>query len=80
MDRDLLHSVVIAHGDNLTKLAEAMGLAQSALSNRVNGKVEFRQAEIGYIKRRYGLTADEIDRIFFADAVSNLETSGQVTA
>ena len=74
MNRTLLHSIIIAHGDTLGKLADAMGLPQSALSNRMNGKVEFRQNEMNLIKCRYELTPQQMEQIFFADEVSDLDT------
>lgn len=74
MDRDLLRSVVVRNGDNMTKLADAMGLAQSALSNRVHGKVEFRQNEMNFIRQRYRLSAEETERIFFTEIVSKKDT------
>jgi transcriptional regulator with XRE-family HTH domain len=52
--------------DTQEKLAEALGLQISGVNARINGKVDFRASEIETIKRRYHLTADEIDRIFFS--------------
>jgi len=74
MNKDLLRSVIFAHGDNMGKLAEAMGMQQSALSNRVNGVVEFRQGEINFIKHRYNLTPEQTEDIFFAEVVSKKDT------
>ncbi|MBR6875497.1 MAG: hypothetical protein IKN00_04320 [Bacteroidales bacterium] len=65
MNKDLLRSVIVAHGDNMGKLAEAMGMQQSALSNRINGLVEFRQSEINFIRHRYNLTPEQMQDIFF---------------
>ncbi len=75
MNKDLLRSVIVAHGDNMGKLAEAMGMQQSALSNRVNGLVEFRQGEINFIRHRYNLTPEQMQDIFFAEVVSLLDTT-----
>ena len=75
MKRNLLYSVIVGHGDTMSTLAEAMGLPLSALSNRMHGKVEFRQNEILFIKRRYHLTAEETERIFFAEIVSEKDTT-----
>lgn len=60
--------------DNQTKLAEDMGLAQSALSMRINGKIGFRQNEINFIRKRYNLSDQETVDIFFAEEVSALDT------
>ena len=47
-----------------------MGLPTSALNMRINGKIEFRRNEIIFIKRRYSLSSDEVDSIFFTEIVS----------
>ena len=47
-----------------------MGLAVSALNLRINGRIEFRRNEINFIKKRYGLTSQEIDEIFFEELES----------
>lgn len=70
MNKDLLRSVMIKNGDTMAKLAEAMGLPISALSQRINGHIEFRRNEILFIKYRYNLTSEEVDMIFFRELVS----------
>ena len=70
MNSNLLKATIIEHGDTQTSLAEAMGILESSLSQRISGKIDFRRNEILFIKNRYNLTTDETDRIFFADVVS----------
>lgn len=70
MNSDLLRSVIVKNGDTQTKLAEAMGLQVSALSQRINGRIDFRRNEIKFIKKRYDLSCKEIDDIFFNELVS----------
>lgn len=53
------------NGDTQADLAKALGLPQSALSARMNGHTAFRQDEINEIRKRYDLTADELQHIFF---------------
>ncbi|MBR3244653.1 MAG: helix-turn-helix transcriptional regulator [Parasporobacterium sp.] len=65
-----IKALIVKHGDTIARLADAMGLPASALSQRVNGKIDFRRSEILFIKRRYGLSAKETDDIFFEDVVS----------
>lgn len=60
----------VKNNDTQSILAEAMGLQQSALSARINGKIEFRQNEINFIRKRWGLTDQETVDIFFSDEVS----------
>lgn len=70
MNSNLLKATIIKNGDTQEKLADAMGLPTSALNMRINGKIEFRRNEIIFIKRRYGLSSDEVDSIFFTEIVS----------
>ena len=58
------------HHDTQEKLAEDMGLPQSAISNRINGKIDFRLQEIQFIVSRYGLDANQTRAIFFDQEVS----------
>lgn len=56
------------HGDTGNTLAEAIGMARSTFSaklNETNG-AEFTQGEIKAIKVRYNLTATQVDSIFFS--------------
>lgn len=70
MNSNLLRAEIVKNGDTQASLAQQMGLQVSALSMRISGKIEFRRNEIVFIKNRYGLTAEETERIFFEDAVS----------
>ena len=70
MNSALLKAVMIQNGDNQTRLAEAMGLPQSAISLRINGLVEFKQSEINFIRKRYNLTDEQTILIFFDEKVS----------
>ena len=65
-----LKSVIARYGDRQSDLAEAIGITQSMLSNRINGNSEFSRPEIEAIASRYNLTADEIQKIFFTFEVS----------
>ena len=70
MNSNLLRAVIAKNGDTQGKLAEAMGMPVSALSMRINGKIDFRRNEIRFIKQRYNLSSEEIDSIFFTELVS----------
>lgn len=70
MNSNLLKAMIIKNGDTQEKLAEAMGLPTSALNMRINGKIEFRRNEIIFIKKRYSLSSDEVESIFFNEIVS----------
>jgi hypothetical protein len=70
MNGNLLKAVITKNGENLSILAEAMGMPTSALSQRISGRVDFRRNEIRFIKNRYKLTCEEVDMIFFEELVS----------
>ena len=52
-------------GDNLTKLADYLGISYQSISKKLNGHTDFKLTEIRMIKERYNLTAEEVDYIFF---------------
>ena len=70
MNINLLRAKIRENNDTQDKLALAIGISPSNLSDKINGKSSFRQDEIAIIKERYSLSADDVDQIFF-----NLELS-----
>lgn len=74
MNTTLFNTYKVKNKDTQTKLAEDMGLPQSALSARINGKTEFRQNEIYFFMKRWNLSDQETVDIFFTDEVSNKDT------
>ena len=66
MNKKELLSEMILHDDTRTDLAEALGMSIGTLNakiNETNGRC-FNQPEIAFIKDRYDLTAEKVDRIF----------------
>ena len=74
MDEIKFRQAMIANRDTQTKLAEALGLSQSGISDRINGKTDFKLSEINFIIQRYHLSPSEANTIFFADLVSEKDT------
>lgn len=71
MNETLLRSIMIRNGDTQAVLAEAMGISLSRLNAKINSNgAEFKQTEILFIKKRYKLTAKEVNEIFFNEKVS----------
>ena len=70
MNKALMKAVIAKNNDTQEALAQALNLPQSAVSNRINGKIDFRIREIQCIRERYRLTAKETEEIFFDCAVS----------
>ena len=71
MNKNKLRAKMVEYGDTQADLAKALFISVSNLSLRINGRVDFRQSEIDLIKKRYNLSAEDLDLIFFADAVSD---------
>lgn len=65
MNTQLLKSRMVLVKDTLADLSEILGITPGTLSNKINGKSEFTQAEIGKIAEHYQLTGDEIKEMFF---------------
>lgn len=53
-------------GDTQRELARMLGVTESTLSWKINGKAEFKQSEIKAIADRYDLTGEEVKSMFFA--------------
>lgn len=78
MDTALLTYHMKKNGDKQEDLAKALGFSSgSALSARMNGHVEFRKNEIDFIMARYNLTADDMQRIFFANSSTSCVSMSQ---
>ena len=68
MNKELLRSIMVLYGDKNKDLADYLGISEQSLSNKINeNETEFKLSEIRKIKRRYKLTKDLVDLIFFAD-------------
>ena len=70
MNKALLESKMKLYGDTCGSLADFLGLSRSTLSAKINEMAEFTQKEMMSIKKRYELTADDVDGIFFTTKVS----------
>jgi len=76
MNTKLFKSVMVLHGDTNASLAKFLGISEQSVCNKINENgTEFKQGEITKIKERYNLDAAMLDRIFFANGVSDLDTS-----
>lgn len=66
MNKELLRSVMVLHGDTNKSLAVYLGITEQSVSNKINENgTEFKKGEILKIKRRYHLTSEQVDLIFF---------------
>lgn len=67
MNKLKLESIMKLHGDTGTSLSKYLGIARSTFSAKINetNGAEFSQNEIAKIKKKYKLSAVEIEEIFF---------------
>lgn len=67
MNKAKLRSIMVLHGETMRDLAEAIGISESSVRNKMNESgSEFKQGEIAKIQEHYGLTAEEVVTIFFS--------------
>lgn len=67
MNSRLLRSVMVLHNDTNKDLADFLGISEVSVSNKINEVgTEFRQGEIALIKKRYNLSPEQVEEIFFS--------------
>lgn len=67
MNKNLLRSIMVLHGDNSRSLAAYLDISEQTFCAKLNGnKAEFKQGEVALISKRYSLSADQIAAIFFS--------------
>lgn len=69
MNKKLYRSKMALYGDTNESVAKYLGITPQRNSAKVNGTggAEHTQGEIAMLKKRWNLTAKEVDQIFFAD-------------
>jgi len=65
-----LRSKMVEQSCSTKELAQVLGISQSTLSRRFNGKHTFTIIEVGKCKERLALTDTEVSEIFFNVKVS----------
>lgn len=71
MNSKLLRSIMFLFGDTNKTLAEALGISEVSVCNKINENgTEFKQSEIVFIKNRYNLNLQQVEDIFFNEKVS----------
>lgn len=69
-DAKALRHEMLDNDCSMRELAKVCGISPSALYRRMSGKVEFTLGEIVQCVDRLNLSAEERNRIFFAEKVS----------
>ncbi len=68
MNKELLRSIMVLHGETYADLANLLGISKTSLSTKINAAgTEFKQSEIAKIRKHYKLKPKEVIAIFFAD-------------
>jgi predicted transcriptional regulator len=66
MNKAKLKSIMILHGDTNKDIACLLGISEQSVSCKINENgTEFKQGEIAKIRDRYGLSAEQVEAIFF---------------
>ena len=66
MNKTMLRSIMVLNGDTNSDLASLLGISEQSVSNKINENgTEFKQGEIAKIKVKYGLSAEQVEAIFF---------------
>lgn len=67
MNKNLLLSVIVGHGETQKILAEALGISRVTLSRKLSEQhnASFSLPEIAYIRKRYALSDACVMSIFF---------------
>lgn len=66
MNAPKLRSIMVLHGDTNKDLAEYLGITEQSVSNKINENgTEFKQGEIAKIRKKYNLSAEDVESIFF---------------
>ena len=76
MNKNMLISIMKLHGDNQSDLAKYIGISLQRFNAKINqtGGAKFDMIEIGKIKKKYNMTAEQVDLTFFTTDVSYEDT------
>ena len=67
MNKKWLEAEMKRFGDTGSTLADALNISEVTLSRKKNGESDFTRGEMATIKKRYALSAEMIDQIFFTE-------------
>ena len=69
MNKQLFKSLMVLNGDTNASLAEFLGISVQSVCNKINEKngQEWKQGEMLMIKKRWNLSGEMVDRVFFQD-------------
>lgn len=68
MNTNALLAIMKLHGDRQADLAKALGLSLKCVNSKIHnrGGADFTRDEVEKIMRRYGMTAQDVEDVFFS--------------
>lgn len=70
MDVALFKYYANKNGDTMRQIAKTLGMASQTLANYLYGhRGDFSRADIATLKKRWGLTNDQVAQVFFDSEV-----------
>ena len=65
MNKNAFKSLIILKGDTQKDVADALGVTEQTVGDKLNGVSDFKQSEIKILIDRYDLTPEQVNDIFF---------------
>lgn len=65
MNKNAFKSLIILKGDTQKDVADALGVTEQTIGDKLNGVSDFKQTEIKTLIDRYDLTPEQVNDIFF---------------
>lgn len=71
MNKNIFRSVMVYNNDTQKDVAQALGVTEQTVSDKINGVSDFKQSEIKILIDRWNLDLKKVDEIFFAKEGEN---------
>lgn len=70
MDERRFRATMVLNGDSISTVASALKRSRNTIYLKIKGTLDFDSREIQTLKKRWGLSASDIELIFFSPRVS----------
>lgn len=71
-----LNDTIKVMGIKKEAIAKALGISPNSLTNKINGKVDFKSREIAIIRDLLRLTNEDVSHIFLQSEVNDIHNRG----
>lgn len=75
MNTEKLIALITTSGRKRTWIADYLGITLTALSNKLNGRTEFKLSEIEKLRVCLNMSAEDVIEIFFCSDMANFATN-----